>query len=346
MRKPYRLLALGLTALAVSCSQPTSGALPQATACPLPEFAPDFRFGLVAFHIPYAHYRLHPGDFPIIAKAGVNSLSIDFAWRDIEPEPGKYDFRYYDLIMENARANGLEVVPKVGNGYNEERATVPEWTKSLSRAEYNKALSEYTKAIVERYGDQVKAYALENEANFWATHINLDWREGDWDRERIFTIWETLSETLRAADPEAELILSLSGDKVEEWFPEITERIDYDTFGLQIYPSWLIGPPDATPAVTRIKEVAKLSGKPVTVLETGYHTAMFRQDSAQGEYVQSMLSAAIQGGAKGVFFYTYLENPYEEKGNERYFGMVKQDRTPKAGFKRYQEINLACRSES
>lgn len=343
MKSRLKLLALGITAATASCNQSPTTILSQATSCPLPEFSSEFRFGLVAFHIPYQHYRLYPGDFPIIARSGVNSLSIDFAWRDIEPEPGKFDFRYYDMIMENAEINGLEVIPKVGNGYNEERATVPEWTKSLDREEYNQALARYTQAIVGRYGEQVKAYSLENEANFWATHINLNWREGDWDRERVFTIWETLSRTLRQTDPEAELILSLSGDKLGEWLAEIKQRIDYDTIGLQIYPSWLIGPPNASSAENRIREIAQASGKPVMILETGYHTAMLRPDSAQGEYVQSMLTAAIKGRAKGVFFYTYLENPYEEKGNERYFGMVKQDRTPKAGFKRYQEINQACR---
>ncbi len=49
--------------------------------------------------------------FAHAARMGANTVTLPTYWREIEPEPGRYDFRMLDERITQARANGLRIIP-------------------------------------------------------------------------------------------------------------------------------------------------------------------------------------------------------------------------------------------
>jgi hypothetical protein len=287
----------------------------------------NFMFGLVAYHIPFESYTLYAEDLGRIAENGIEWLSVDFAWGLIEPSNGQWDFSYYDFVVQEAEKNGLSIVAKVGNGYNGNRPVVPEWTKELSDDRYYSEIAEYAREVVERYAGRISIYAIENEANIYWIHKTSGWREGKWNREKVFNIWENLSKAVRETDAEADIVLSLSPSlNWKDWLDEALGRVYFDVIGIQPYPCLLNSDPElASNTADTIRE-AKSYGKEVIVLETGYHTGG-RSEEDQAIYIEKMCDACINAGALGVFFYEYLDGPEEREGQEQHFGLVGNDGT-------------------
>ena len=298
----------------------------------------DFMWGLVAYHIPFECYTLRSADFRRIAENDVEWLSVDFAWILIEPKNDAYNFSYYDFVVEEANRSGLGIVAKIGNGYNGERATAPEWTKTLGEDEYVAEVSEYAKKVVNRYKDSIHKYSIENEANIYDLHKLVDWRVGDWSDEKVVKIWKGLSQAIRSVDPTAEIILSLSisGDW-ENWLQRALSEVDFDTVGIQPYPCILCPDPGRAEDAAEDITTTQSYGKDVVVLETGYHTYR-RTEKNQARYIEIMSRTTFEAGAKGVFFYEYLDGHDEPQRQERHFGLLENNREPKIAWTRYGEV--------
>jgi len=150
--------------------------------------------------------------------------------------------RFYFRTSQGAQSANLG---KIGNGYNGNRPTVPDWTKTLSVDEYNARLAHYSAKIAQRYGNAVFAFALENEANIAALHIQGGWREGDWSKERVMSVWQTIAHALAKEAPDIETILTLAAvDNWEDWAKEAMDNFAFDAIGLQIYPCGTDPDPD------------------------------------------------------------------------------------------------------
>ena len=315
---------------------------------------PPMACGVVGFHVPLPGYELHAGDFQLIAANGLGWVEMDYAWRLIEPQPGILDFAYYDELTQAARACGLHILAKLGNGYNGSRATVPDWTVGLAPGDYLQALEGYGRAVVSRYAGSIAAWALENEANVAAMHTQLGWRVGAWPQDRVLAIWNTLGHLVRQLAPGAPILLSLADlgpmastmglPGIETWLAAVADSdLPYDQVGLQTYLCRFSKEQDCYQATTnQIRRLADLSGKPVTILETGLSTTDPHHDEqTQAAFMQRIVPAARKGGAWGLFIYEYLDNPLEPDHPERGFGLVRPDRTPKPAWQAYAEAIAA-----
>lgn len=49
--------------------------------------------------------------FPHAARMKANTATLPTYWREVEPEPGHYDFRMVDERIQQARANGMRIIP-------------------------------------------------------------------------------------------------------------------------------------------------------------------------------------------------------------------------------------------
>jgi len=300
--------------------------------------AAEFRFGVVAYHVPFDSYKLNAEDFDRIADNGIDWISIDFAWRDIEKKRGTYDFSYFDFVVDNAGRRGISILGKVGNGYNGNRPVVPDWTKELSDEEYNRALGAYALAVAERYGDSLEYYAIENEPNVASIHKMSGWRVGEWSQDRIISILKTLERSIRQGDPGSRIVLSLSvSPGWTEWIERVSNEVNFDVIGLQPYPCLIT--PDPVNAFNIIPDIEKAQnfGKEVIIIETGYHT-FERSEEDQAQYVENICIAAMEAGATGVFFYEYLDGEEEFPEQERHFGLLESNREPKLSWGRYGEV--------
>ena len=304
--------------------------------------------GVVAYHVPLPGYELHAADFQRMAGNGLSWVEMDYVWRLIEPQPGVFDFSYYDAITQAARANGLRILAKLGNGYNGNRTTVPDWTVDLDPAGYLQAMEGYIRAVLMRYGDAMAACALENEANIAAMHAQIGWRVGLWPQERVLAIWKVMGDLVRQLAPQTPILLSLSDlgpmaaalghPGIETWLAAATAAgVPFDQVGLQTYLCRFFPDQDCYQATAaQVRQLADLAGKPVTILETGLTTTDPHHDEhSQAAFMERIVQAARDGGARGLFVYEYLDNPKEPDYPERGFGLVRPDRTPKPAWTAY-----------
>lgn len=347
--------------LAMSCAILVPPLAHADLACPASEAAPpDFQWGLVAYHVNFPGYELQVEDLDRMAANGVQWIRIDFAWGRIEPEQGgAFDFSYFDTLVAAARERGLRIAGTLGNGYNTRvRPVAPLWTQKLNGPQYVAALARYADAVAERYADTVEVWALENELHIAVLHVALQWRHRVYPPAINQEILRTLSQAVDRRDPTAQIVLTLSPSFPgwQRFVKESTQRFRFDAIGLYTYPSFNAGAPptgfEAEVAGQIADAKAAGAGREVLIFETGYQTppdkpktpedegALLREN--QAIYIETMVRAAIDGGAMGVYFYQYLDNPDELIPREEVFGLVTPDRTPKPAWGRYGNTIAAC----
>lgn len=313
----------------------------------------DFQWGVVGHHIPTPGYHLQPEDFARMRNIGITWVEMDYAWRLIEPQPGQFDFSYYDQLTQAAKKAGLGIVAKLGKGFNEARPTVPDWTIPLDAQHYQAALERYAWAVTQRYAGHIDQYALENEGNLAVMpyRLALNQRSGRWPPRRVLGIWKTLGEVVRQADPDALLILSLADtsllpiEGVLDWVRRAQRaHVPFDRVGLQSYVCSLTAffPKPACRALTTadIQQVRLGAGKEVVLLEVGYCPlfGVGYTPQRQADYLRSYIPLAIQGGAVGVFVYKYLASPDEPDSHDNDCALLNNDRTPKPAWFAYGDL--------
>jgi endo-1,4-beta-mannosidase len=284
----------------------------------------DFMMGIVAYHIPFESYKIGSEDITKISGSGAGWIAVDFAWKEIEPEKGIFDFSYYDAMVAEAGKKGIRIFARVGNGYNGIRSTVPEWSQSLSREEYNLYIERYASAVAERYGDRIDYYAIENEPNNFLIHVLSEWRTALLPEKEMLSTMRAITRGVLKGDESATIALSISlSPGYLEWIERAKDYVDFDLIALNAYKS---------PAVLG-REIEKLRamGYRVVVLETGLST-FYRSEEEQAEFVKNAIIASYNAGAEGVFIYGYKDNEEEINAKERSFGLVRSDGTEKQAF--------------
>lgn len=328
---------LGLAALTVHADPPDA---PSPMALPTQPQA--FRWGLVAYHIALPGYELTPADIDRMADLGIGWLSIDLAWARIQAtRNGPMDFSHFDTLIDAANRRGLKVVGKIGGGYNGNRPIAPPWTRHLNETAYLAALKRYAETTTQHFAGRIPGFALENEFNIPNVHTLIGWRVGIWTPDFMDQVMQTLAHAVQTHAPDAEIIISITPlAGFESGIERMNKLIDYDVVGVHTYPVGFV--PDLALAENIKSQIARArhasEGRPVIILETGMHTETPPWTEAlQADYIQAISKATREGGAAGIFFYQYLDNP-EESGREGHFGLLQADHSPKLAWERYREI--------
>jgi beta-galactosidase GanA len=75
-----------------------------------------------------------PQVFPVMKALHANTLEIPVAWEQVEPEEGKFDFTFLDVLLREARANDMRVVLLwFGTWKNTGPSYTPLWVKTNTR---------------------------------------------------------------------------------------------------------------------------------------------------------------------------------------------------------------------
>ncbi|UCH33916.1 MAG: VCBS repeat-containing protein [Armatimonadota bacterium] len=125
-------------------------------ACALPGQAkPDYRLGMC-----------HGGDYPTMVEAGIGWSRHDLTWSSAEPEPGKFDWAWYDGVVERGEQAGLNILPILcyWPGY---------WGDGEEQPDQRSEFKDYGRFAFEaarHYAGRIDAFEAWNEPNlggFW-----------------------------------------------------------------------------------------------------------------------------------------------------------------------------------
>lgn len=93
-------------------------------------------------------------------------IRLPVYWNDIEKEDGVFDFSEYDYFFARAEEKEAKLIPVVGRKLPRwPECHIPEWSKSLSREEFQKRVEAEIRAVVSRYAASpaVIRWQIENE---------------------------------------------------------------------------------------------------------------------------------------------------------------------------------------
>ena len=260
----------------------------------------------------------------ILARdAGVKWSREEFQWHRIEPEQGRFDFAYYDKLVETAHRHGISVYGLL--------AYWSHWTEPYTEKGIDDFCA-YARATVLHFKDRIKHWEVYNEPNifFWSGPPEL------------YPVLLTRAyAAIKEADPEAQ-VLGISTAGIDNGFIQmcLDQGAPFDILTIHPYRAKLN-------EATFMKELQttgeQVGGRPVWITEMGWSTqigGVSERDQALW-LARTYLSAVASGACNNVSWYNFRndgENPFY---NEENFGVLYLDMSPKPA---YRALATVCRT--
>jgi polysaccharide biosynthesis protein PslG len=125
------------------------------------QYGPHVGFGFnIAWQGDESAHQFHQQTFDKVNEAGFSWVRIQIAWRDVEPNPGQYQWGHIDRIVDLARANNVRIMASV--------LKAPHWATGNGTDGIPADTGPY-QALMEqmaaRYAGRIHAYEIWNEQN-------------------------------------------------------------------------------------------------------------------------------------------------------------------------------------
>ncbi len=259
---------------------------------------------------------------------GVKWERAEFLPHKICREKGKFDFAFYDRLVDCADRHGISLHaafshfwPMRGNrrsDQNDLTAYTPEtytnWVETLRRA-------------VERYRGRIVGWELWNEPNAASF-----WRGPKSDYSKLVSL---AYPAVKAADPLAHVLaFSTTGIDLEFIDARIREGARFD--GITIHP--YRNNPDERVFISELAAVTNRShGTKTRLTELGWPTGCAAKSYSEREqaayFVRAYLAAAGSGCCAAIYGYDFFDDGFNVLERENNFGIVRRDGTPKPAYR-------------
>ncbi|MCA9908158.1 MAG: cellulase family glycosylhydrolase [Anaerolineae bacterium] len=295
-----------------------------------------------------------------------------FAWEDVEPFSGTFDFTQSDRILEEIERRGLKLVVRLSDAPDWAHPSLPD----RSSRDYLDAppddlvdFAHYCATIATRYRGRIAAYQIWNEPN-----LSREWGNRPPNASAFVQLLAACSDAIRAADPNAILIspgLSPTGTDDDTARPDdlfLQEMYDagfqeyVDVVGMHApgFSEPQLSPSEAEHAggqrfftFRRVEDLRKImiangdAARQVAILETGWTTDQVNPNYswfAVDEETQARnLVAAFEYAAfhwrpwVGLVSAIYIANPNWTESDEEWWWAI----TTPYGYTRLAYIDLA-----
>lgn len=277
----------------------------------------------------------------VARDAGVKWSREDFSWGRIEPQPGRFDWTYYDHLVACARRNGISVYAIVGYWSS--------WTKPYT----SQGIDEYVhfvKALVDHYRADIKQWEIWNEPNifFW-----------DGPKDLYAELLTRSYAAIKEIDPQAQ-VLGLSTAGIDHKFISrmLELKAPFDVLTIHPYRKFL----DDAAFIDDLKKVSAqvqrpdAPRRPVWLTEMGWSTCSphntLRQDfapttlRAQAQLIaRSYLCAIVSGVEPRTFWYDFRNDGVDPIYFEDQMGIVYHDFRPKPAYNAYATLTRVLRGK-
>ncbi len=170
----------------------------------------------------------------VARAAGAKYLRCAFTWNAIEHEEGKYNWTFWDMLVDEAEKNGIQLIPYV--------AYTPEWAAESSDQFWKrpprdpKLYADFMYQIASRYRGRIHSWEIWNEPDiteYWMGSL-----------DGFAKLVRQAAAAIRKADPNATLILAGMSKGPSPFFTELVEKYHIerlvDVVAMHGYPeSWL-----------------------------------------------------------------------------------------------------------
>jgi beta-glucosidase len=162
-------------------------------------------------------------------ELGITYLRYAFPWHELEPQRGKFNWKYSDERMEEFDRLGIHLLLDVMH------FGTPLWLKqAVGDPEFPEALEEYAGQLVTRYRGSVKTWSPFNEPlvsalfsgdfGFWPPH-NRKWRGYMPVLSRIVQATNRSIRAIRSAMPEATVLLCDAAENFKTRTPQLETEV-------------------------------------------------------------------------------------------------------------------------
>lgn len=228
----------------------------------------------------------------MVREMGATTIVEFFPWPYVENTEGQFRWDHMDTIVEHARAQGLEIIARLG--------MVPEWAQpSAEELGFEPSLNylddthiddfaAFVEAFTAHYRGQINTIILWNEPN-----LAVEWGYQPADPARYVRLLQAATPAARRGNPDITVLAGALAPTIEPpGSPYGLNDIDYLTAlyeagfaglfdELAVHTYGLIYPPEAPPApdvidyrrVELLRQVMEAYGddKPVVITETGWN---------------------------------------------------------------------------
>ncbi len=179
-----------------------------------------------------------------VQALGYGTLVQHFYWDALEPEPGRFEWGFWDEVLPLVHGQGLQIVAVL------ERA--PDWARPVHEAdnpwappEDPAAYARFAAAFAERYGCQIRAYQIWDQPNIYP-----HWGKGAIDPAGYVALLKEAAAAIRAADPDALIIAGGMAPNTERSGRNMTDILFlreiyrlggapyFDVLGVKAYGFW------------------------------------------------------------------------------------------------------------
>lgn len=274
-----------------------------------------------------------------------------FAWRDIEPKRGVWDWEQADRILGEIERRGLQLVIRLGQPPSWARIPGAELAHGAPPVKLSD-FSAYCAAIAQRYNGRISAYQIWNEPN-----LSREWGGQRPNPAGYVELLAACSSAIRQADPAAVLIsagLAPTGNYDDS---AIRDDVYFDQmyrYGFQRYidvvgahaPGYAppeIGPDDEEAAhrwftFRRLEDLRKImlrygdEARQMAILEFGYTTDRVNPayewfsvtEQEQAEFLERAYEYAIANWRPwiGLMVLLYMPDPSWQPDDEAYWWSI------------------------
>jgi polysaccharide biosynthesis protein PslG len=302
---------------------------------------------------------VYNADFDLLRSTGIDVLRISFGWDGIEEEKDRYDWHFWDDLVETAVDRyGITLIPYI--------CYTPRWNATRQEDEYfwrsppvdYDEFGEFVFDLVSRYRDRIKTWELWNEPDipwFWMGTT-----------EEFARLVKVGSDAVRRADPEARVVLggiAYNPDYIRDLFRDHGVSPYVDIVNMHsYYETWNSQPLETIgPFIHRVDEVVNRygSGQPLWMAEVGYSTLRYNGYTSndhtnyyayehtpeyQAVHLARTISAALATDKLShLAWYEIKDLPPTEEvigdNNNRHLGIAYADHSPKPAQQALRFIN-------
>jgi polysaccharide biosynthesis protein PslG len=282
----------------------------------------------------------------MMKDAGVGMVRIDFLWQDIEPAAGSFDFVKYDRIVEIVRAEGIAILGIFD--YSADWASpTGEW--NVPNGDTTKFLA-YVRQVAQRYKDSVKCWEVWNEPD-----SRIYWKNQDGLRSYCVMLTRAY-QALKEIDPGC---VVLNGGLYElssvNLLYEGGGKGYFDALNIHVFanPSTAgagKGVSAYVKACARIMQKNGDGGKKIWVTEVGcpgvtrgipvknWWQGRNPDEQEQAGWVTEVFATLrAQPQVEKIFWAFFRDTSEHWKDGTDYFGLVRNDFSPKPAFQAYKQ---------